>query len=268
MCLFPITLYFLLTARRGRAASRAYLTRIAGRPARWSAIAKHFYYFASTILDRLFLLIGRYHDYDIRWHHAEIVDEKLHSGKGCILLGSHLGSFEVLRAIGVVGRRYPIRVLMYPDHNQAVTRLLHTLSPEVAETVIPIGTPETLLRVKEALERGCLVGMLGDRVAESDKVVRCEFLGENVNMPAGPVRLALTLGVPVVLFFGLYGGGNRYDVYFEDLWSGEAVEREVRDAEVQTWTQRYANRLAYYARLAPYNWFNFYDDWAKGENQA
>jgi predicted LPLAT superfamily acyltransferase len=25
--------------------------------------------------------------------------------------------------------------------------------------------------------------------------------------------------------------------------------------------QRYAERLEYYARLAPYNWFNFYSLW-------
>jgi predicted LPLAT superfamily acyltransferase len=78
----------------------------------------------------------------------------------------------------------------------------------------------------------------------------------------------MTLGAPIVLFFGLYGGGNRYDVYFENFWPGEVVEREVRDAQVQVWTQRYADRLAYYARLAPYNWFNFYDYWAQGENKA
>ena len=30
--------------------------------------------------------------------------------------------------------------------------------------------------------------------------------------------------------------------------------------------QRYADRLAHYARSAPYNWFNFYDFWRPAQS--
>jgi predicted LPLAT superfamily acyltransferase len=65
---------------------------------------------------------------------------------------------------------------------------------------------------------------------------------------------------PVVLMVGLYLGGNRYHLHFERL-IGEG-ELALRDPQaVERWVQRYAQRLEHYCRLAPYNWFNFYDFW-------
>ncbi|MGI9302155.1 MAG: hypothetical protein ACR2RB_05525, partial [Gammaproteobacteria bacterium] len=69
---------------------------------------------------------------------------------------------------------------------------------------------------------------------------------------------------PVILFFGIYRGGNRYDVYFEHLTDRVASNREQQE-QIHYWTQRYVERLEHYTRDAPYNWFNFYDLWAEPE---
>ena len=66
---------------------------------------------------------------------------------------------------------------------------------------------------------------------------------------------------PIILFFGLYRGGNRYEIHFEKLFEGVTLNRDRRAAEIQNWTQRYVDRLEHYTRLAPYNWFNFYPFW-------
>ena len=66
---------------------------------------------------------------------------------------------------------------------------------------------------------------------------------------------------PVVLFFGLYRGDNRYDIHLELLSESIQLSPEQRQVDVRGWTQRYADRLAYYSREAPDNWFNFYDFW-------
>jgi predicted LPLAT superfamily acyltransferase len=71
------------------------------------------------------------------------------------------------------------------------------------------------------------------------------------------------LKAPVLLFFGLYLGGNRYALHFELFADEIAIRRDHRDEDVQLWTQRYADRLEHYARLTPYNWFNFYDFWGE-----
>ena len=176
-------------------------------------------------------------------------------------LGSHVGSFEVLRALGVMQRGFPLKVLMDTVHNQNISRFFDALNPKIAGTVIAPDRPDTLIRVKESLDNGYFVGMLGDRVFGGDKTTQCQFLGAPATFPAGPILLAAMMRCPVILFFGLYRGGNRYEIYFEHFADVIVLERDRRAEETQLWMQRYAERLEHYARLAPYNWFNFYPFW-------
>ena len=111
-----------------------------------------------------------------------------------------------------------------------------------------------MLKVETALKQGEIVGMLGDRTFQGEGTVACRFLGEVARFPSGPFRLAAMLQRPVVLMFGLYRGGNRYDIYFErlvDTWQ----------AVIEQALHRYVERLEHHCRDAPYNWYNFYDFW-------
>jgi predicted LPLAT superfamily acyltransferase len=261
--LYPGTLYFLATGRGGRRASRDFLSRVFGRRASLLEVYRHQRTFATTVMDRVLFLTGRYDRFQIEVHGREevLALESVRQGGGVLLLGSHLGSFEVLRSLAVAKRNLPIKVLMHRAHNERITRLLDALNIDVADTVIPMGRPDTMLRAKEWTDAGGFLGLLGDRVDAGAKVVRCRFFDRPVNLPAGPMLLASVLKVPVVLFFGLYHGGNRYSIHFEILAEQIDLPRSEREARLAEWTQRYAERLEYYARKAPYNWFNFYDYW-------
>ncbi|WP_018860623.1 MULTISPECIES: lipid A biosynthesis acyltransferase [unclassified Thioalkalivibrio] len=259
--LYPITAYFLLFAPRSRGYSRDYLRRVLGREPRLREIARHFHSFASVILDRVFLLAGKDDCLDLHVYDREIFLEHVESGRGALLLGAHLGSFEALRVLAVGKHDFPVRVLMYRDHNQRITQLLEALNPQVAASVIPLGEMETLLHARDCLEQGGIVATLADRVAESDKMIECRFLGGRAWFPQGPLLLAAVLKVPVILCFGLYRGGNRYDIVFERFADSIEAPRGQREAALAEWVQRYADRLEARVREAPYNWFNFYDFW-------
>lgn len=262
LLLYPITAYFLVTGTLTRRGSRLYLERLLGRRPTWVELFRHLHCFSATILDRVFLLAGRFEQFDVQVHGGQLITDQIRTGQGCLLLGAHLGSFEVLRAVGIIYKHLPVKVLMNTDHNQVTTRFFDSLNPDIAATIIPIRGPQTLLKVKESLDQGYLVGVLGDRVVENDKVARCRFLGAEADFPAGPMLLASLMKCPVILFFGLYRGANRYDIYFERLADKITVDRQQREQDIQTWTQRYAQRLEHYVRSAPYNWFNLYDFWA------
>jgi len=261
LLLYPITLYFVITARSARRTSYEYLKRLRGESARWWHVFRHFHCFAATILDRVYLLRGDFERFGITVHGKEIVHRQIESRKGSILLGSHLGSFELLRALGVMQRSFSLKVLMDPLHNQNITRFFDALNREIAATVIAPDRPDTLIRVKESLDAGCFVGMLGDRVSGGDKTTQCQFLNAPATFPAGPVLLGAMMRCPVILFFGLYRGGNRYEIYFEHFADEIDLDRVRRAENTQLWMQRYAERLEHYSRLAPYNWFNFYPFW-------
>ena len=261
LLIYPITLYFLITGHAARRVSYDYLKRVRGGSARCWHVFGHFYCFAATILDRVYLLRGEFERFNVTVHGKEVLQRQIDAGKGCILLGSHLGSFEVLRALGVTERKFPLKVLMDPLHNENITRFLDELNPEIAQTVIAPDRPDTLIKVKESLDAGYVIGMLGDRVSGGDKTTQCQFLGAPATFPAGPILLAAMMHCAVVLFFGLYRGENCYEIYFEHFSGDILLNRDHRAEDIATWMQRYAERLEHYTRVAPYNWFNFYRFW-------
>jgi predicted LPLAT superfamily acyltransferase len=150
---------------------------------------------------------------------------------------------------------------MYEENAARANGLFNALNPGRPAGVIRIGAPEALLQVKEALDRGELVGILGDRIVSGEKVVAVDFLGAPALLPAGPVVLASVLRAPVVLFFGIHLGPRRYEVRFEPFAERVTLERGARAAETARWIRRYAAALEATCRAHPYNWFNFHDFW-------
>src|SRR5436853_3143779 len=246
LLLYPITAYFVITAHTARRTSYEYLTRVRGRSPRWWHVFRHFHCFGATILDRVYLLRGEFQRFDVRLHHKEVLHRQVESGKGCILLGSHLGSFEVLRTLGVTQQDFPLKVIMDIIHNQNITRFLDSLNPAIANTVIVSDRPDFLLRVKESLDGGFLIGVLGDRASSDGKTTQCNFLGAPATFPAGPILLAAIMHCPVILFFGIYRGGNHYGLYFERLAEEVILNPDRRAADIQHSMTRYVDRLEYY----------------------
>lgn len=258
--LYPVCAYFLLFSARARAASRKYLARALGRTPGLADLFRHYYCFATVALDRMLLLADRFEKFDIRVHGEDILLEALARGESCFLLGAHLGSFEILRTIGRANR-VKVAMLMF-EVNPRLSALALAINPSLESEVIAMGTPDSMLRLSERLDRGEWVGMLGDRRIYDAGAVSVPFFGEPAALPTAPFRIAAMLGRPVILMVGLHRGGNRYDLHFERLLDAPKLERSRRDAQIREWAGVYAGRLEHYCRLAPYNWFNFYDFWA------
>jgi predicted LPLAT superfamily acyltransferase len=259
--LYPICLYFIVFSPRARRASRQYLARILGRRPGIADSFRHFHVFASTLHDRIAIRSGCTDEIEVSVHGYATLDALLARGRGCLLLGSHLGSFEVLRVVGESRRRLAINLVMHEDNARKTSRWLRDMAPELAQRIIAPCTPATLLRVRECLERGEIVAMLGDRPFSGERTVACDFLGAAASFPAGPLLTAALLEAPVVLFFCLHRAAGRYDAYLELLAERIDIGDGPREAAVAQWVARYVERLEAHARAAPYNWFNFYDFW-------
>lgn len=263
LLLYPICVYFIIFSRGGRRASHQYLQRVFGRPASLLEVFRHHYAFASTLLDRAFLLAGHYKLFHLKKFGLDVIVPLIQAKRGILLLGAHVGSFDLVRSFGETSFGAVVNMMMYEDNARMVNEVIASLGGKERMRIIPIGGIDALLRAKECAERGEIIGMLADRIGASDRVVRAPFLGGSALFPAGPILLANALKIPVVLFFGLYKGGNYYEEHFE-LFAGEInLNRATRQEELQAWVTRYAGRLEHYCRLAPYNWFNFFDFWGQ-----
>ncbi len=259
--LYPISFYFMFRAGSNRRASLKYFSRLRGRPANWWHFARHVHCFSSTILDRVFFLSNRFDSYELEMHGMEIPHGLADAGKGAIMLGTHLGSFDVLRAVDKRYRELPFKILMHRQQNQMMNEILEAIDPQISQTVIDLGKPDSLLITRNYLEQGYFIGMLGDRVIKDEQSIECEFLGYPARLPMGPLQVAAMMKVPVVLFFGLYMGSKKYAIHFELLSETIQMQRDQRQQSLQPYAEHLMQRMEHYARKAPYNWFNFYDYW-------
>ncbi len=264
LLLYPIAAYFLLFAPDSRRASHDYLRRVLGRTPRWRDQYQHFFNFAAIVHDRLYLVNQRFDLFDVEVHGEDKLHQLLAGGKGAVLMGAHLGSFEVIRALGRKGPYPHIAMVMHEQNAQKINAMLAAINPEAVNDVIGLGHSDSMLKVWDHLEKGAAIGILADRTTRDDKLCPVQLLGDAANLPRGPFRMAAMLRRPVLFMTGLYLGGNRYAIHFEPVADFSLVargNRAERDAALEAAIVRYTALLEQYCRAAPYNWFNFFDFW-------
>jgi predicted LPLAT superfamily acyltransferase len=268
-----IVAYFFLTDRAGRRASAAYLRRVYAMPAGRAALGRaprtwdgflHYRAFALSIVDRITIWFGRTDDFQLEIHGFEPFDRLAEQRRGAIVLGAHLGSFDVMRMLAV-RHRTVVNVLMFTANAQRINQLFRELSPDVETHVIHVdpGSVESVFEVRRCLARGEHVAILGDRIEPGDRQrsSRVKLLGGEVELPQAPFLLASLLGCPVLFVVALRRGPQRYQVFTEQLAERVELPRAGREAALRELLTSYAARLEHHCLQAPYEWFNFYDYW-------
>lgn len=257
-----IALYYTLFDRSARAASKRYLAKVYGRPARFREVYAHILRFAQTTLDRLFMLRGAHRHFVVTRdgnHHLQALTREK---RGAILLGAHLGSFEAMRMSGA-DERFPITIVGHFENAKMINALLEELNPELSERVLHIGDSplDFALTLKSRIDAGEMVAMMGDRIGLNDRTIAARFFGEKARFPAGPFLIAATLKCPVYLVFGIYREPNRYELSCMPFKDRIQLPRSDRMGALESIVQEYADALEEKCRSAPDNWFNFFDFW-------
>ncbi len=78
-----------------------YLQRALGRRAAVLDVYRHFLWFSTVTLDRLYLMADRFSRFDVRISGLEQLDASLRSGAARCCLSAHLGSFDALRVLSL-----------------------------------------------------------------------------------------------------------------------------------------------------------------------
>ena len=263
LVLYGIAAYYVLFAPLARRYSRQYLHRALNRWAEWSDGFRHVFSFASTIHDRIYLLNDADGVFDVKCFGLPQDDPGMQAGQGAFLFGAHLGSFEVLRAAARRDERDKLSVAMYPENARQINEALAAINPNAVSNIIALGKIDSILTIHQRLKDGGMVGILADRAVGQDQYMSLPFMGSPASFPIGPFRLAAMLGQPVYFMTGLYRGGNRYEVHFELLADFADKAGKSRDTLIHELMTRYVTTLERYCKLAPFNWFNFYDFWGE-----
>jgi predicted LPLAT superfamily acyltransferase len=263
-----IATYFFIASPVAKRHSRDYLRRVLGREPTFGERFRHLHTFSTTIHDRVFFIAGRIDAFDIEVHGADLIPEE-----GALLMGAHLGSFEALRAAGRLGAHRQVAMAMFEENARQLNGVLAAISPAALDNIVPLGKLDSMLKLRSRLDAGDLVGVLADRTLGNEPVIKVPFLGAPAAFPTGPMRMAAAMRQKVLLMVGLFRGGNRYEVRFEELADfseigdrpgtdpGRTPVFAGREQRVHEAIAKYVARVEYYTRSAPDNWFNFFDFW-------
>jgi len=259
--LYGIAIYFFLFAPSARRHSRRYLRLALGRRPGARDRFRQVLSFATTIHDRVYLMNEQFAIFNITLQGENLLLAQRDSGRGALLMGAHMGSFEVMHSLGRRRRGLEVAMAMYEENARKINTTLAAINPHLKSDIVSLGRIDAMLNIAERLRQGAFVGVLGDRTLGREPVQAVTLLGERAYLPTGPMRAAAILRCPVFFMAGLYRGKNNYHVVFEPVADFSSTPAGVRNVAIRSAVERYAAVLDHYCRSDPYNWFNFYDFW-------
>jgi len=255
--LHVICVFYFIFAREERIASRQFLERVLPHPVHYWHVYKHIYYFASTILDRVYFFSGRLSAFTIedRRNNAE---SSLRKQSGQLWLGAHFGSLDALRAVSSNFPEFSFKVVMRIEQNSSIFAVLNELNPNLSNMIIPARGMETIFSIADAIIEGQTVCVLNDRVtSKSNNTITC-FFGGKIPISIGAIQAALHLKAPIMQFFSIYLGNQHY--------TSRYIEIDTTNKTAEDIAQIYIQNLEEMCKKYPYNWFNFFDYWSYDEN--
>jgi predicted LPLAT superfamily acyltransferase len=266
IALLPAVAWFFLTGREARRASRTYLSRLGAQsapPTTWN-VWRHMLTFADSSLDKFVAWRGEIAPGSVEFKGIEEFARLTRERRGALFIGSHLGNLEMIRALAATKHLAKVTAVVYTDHARRFAATLAGANARFADNLFEVRDfgPQTAILLKERVERGEILVIVGDRTPAADNGRRAHatFLGHDAPFPQGPVVLGYLLGCPVYLFFCLKDG-ERYRIHLEPFAEKILLPHRDRKAAIDAYVAQYARRLECYCREAPLQWFNFFDFW-------
>ncbi len=188
----------------------------------------------------------------------ENFDQALQGGKGVVLIGLHMGNWD-LAAAALTSRRYPFNVIAETFTPEKLNEFVQGMRQQIGMKVIPM--EKSARRVLNALRHNEMLGLLIDRPVE-DYGVAVNFFNALTQVPSGAAALALKTGARVVPAGLVRLPDNRFlalvDHYVHFEPSGD-IKRDV-----QALTQHIMDSLEKMVRQYPDQWFMFRRMWSNG----
>jgi predicted LPLAT superfamily acyltransferase len=277
---FPVGFFYFLFAKKARSASRLFLDRAAFRGKKLSAL-RNFTAFALTLVEKVDAWTGRisFDRVHLQEDDADTLTKGLEAGKGAVLLCSHLGNMELLRALADyrrTGVSREIPVVSVADFNTTpfFNSMIKSLNPRSHLSIVSANEvgPETIFSLEEQINAGGLVVIAGDRTSANtrDRIFSIPFLGSEAPFPQGAYLLALLLNAPVYAVFGLRRRDlsivPEYNMHIRLIDDARQPphSRAERRRRMEYCAGRFAALLEGYCLQYPHQWYNFFDFWAGG----
>ncbi|GAB4324584.1 MAG: lysophospholipid acyltransferase family protein [Dehalococcoidia bacterium] len=185
------------------------------------------------------------------------IDAILQRGRGAIIVCMHFGNWD-LGAGAAAAAGAPLTAVAESFADARLDRAVIRTRERAGIRVVKMEKAATSLY--RALQRNELLALLIDRPTPGDGV-RVPFFGEDVEVPAGPARLALMTGAPVVPAAFARTSSNAMDVRVLADLDVSIEPTGNRDADVYELTRRIMAAHERFISQYPDQWYMFRDMW-------
>jgi predicted LPLAT superfamily acyltransferase len=231
------------------------------------AIYRNYFLFGKTIIDKVAVLAGFSkkftYDFDGEAYLRQMSDE----GKGGIIIGAHAGNWEIAgHLLKRINR--PVHILMYDGERSNIKETIEEVTGGKRYNVIYIRQNDLshIYKISEALRKGDLIAMHGDRYIEGSKTYACNFFGRKAQFPLGPYYLSAQFNVPVSFVSTMKETDTHYHFYATPPAKIDGTNKKEKKKSIERMAQLYASELEKMIKKYPLQWFNYFDFWQLNSN--
>jgi predicted LPLAT superfamily acyltransferase len=220
-------------------------------------IRKNIYTFGQTIIDRIVVMSGLKHRFNVVRTGGHYLNELADGGQGGILVSAHIGNYELaghlLQRLNSV-----INIVMYDGEAEQIKEYLDKVTGPKAFRIIFIREDMShIYEMSAALRRNELICIHADRYVAGNRTITHDFLGQSAHFPLGPFILASKLRAPVSFVFAVKESAYQYHFYGYPPKVYEGRGTSGAEAMLKDYVQLLEEKVKQY----PEQWFNYYDFW-------
>lgn len=182
--------------------------------------------------------------------------------EGFVLLTAHLGAWEAGSMVPSAALGRPVHVVRESETDPRAQEFLSDLIRRAGgEGYIThfAEDPHLGMALLDALRRGEIVALQGDRPRTSGRTCEARLFGRPYALPVGPAALARAAGVPLLPVFIVRQGRRHYRCLIQEpIRVGAEGDRQ---AEINAALERFTAALEGAIRRTPHQWFCFRRLW-------
>lgn len=226
------------------------------------SILKNYILLGKMLIDKVTLIAGFRNNFTFEYEGEQYLQQMADEGKGGIIIGAHAGNWEIA---GYLLKRIskPVHVLMYDGERSNIKELFENVKGGESFKTIYIYNNDLshIYKVSEALRRGEIIAMHGDRFIPGSKTQLCKFFGRDANFPLGPYYLASQFNVPVCFVSTMKETNTLYHFYSMPPMHFPSGTRKDKNHRITEMAEKYAQELERMVKKYPMQWFNYYNFW-------
>lgn len=193
---------------------------------------------------------------------GEELQALLSEGHGLVLVTAHVGCWQLaMSSLSVLAT--PVSLLIHREEGDRDRHFFEHGSGRAPYRIIdPAGYLGGTMEMLQVLKDGEVLCIMGDRVMGGESgTIRVDFLGESVDLPFSPYKLASATQAPVAVIFPYRDQAGNYTLQVARVIRvPEHLGRSA--AAYRPYATQFAEALEEFVSAHPYQFFNFFDMWA------